>query len=57
MTKEDLYLNAYYAGRNSVHYEMGDENPYTSKEEREGWFRGRRHAIAEDRLYRDTEWD
>ena len=29
----------------------------TSGECREAWLRGRRDALAEDRLDRDTEWD
>jgi hypothetical protein len=48
---------AYYEGRNSVW--AGEKracNPY-SGDLADDWAAGRRHALAEERLDADTEWD
>lgn len=54
MDQEQL-LKAYYSGRNSVWY--GFKCQFTDEAMKKAFYEGRRDALAEDRLDRDTEWD
>lgn len=46
---------AYYAGRNSV--DFGNQCSFTAPNLIAAFKRGRRSALAEDRLSADREWD
>ncbi len=48
---------AYAMGRNSVWYEQGGQCPITDAGLARHWKDGRRDAIREEQLDRDTEWD
>jgi ribosome modulation factor len=56
-TVRNQETDAYYAGRNSVWQGFGPTCPFDHPTLRASWARGRRHALAEERLSDDTEWD
>lgn len=53
----DAAYFAYYAGRNSVWNADEGKNPFTAKELRAEFNKGRRQAAREEELNVDVEWD
>lgn len=55
-------VTAYYEGKNAAWFAIADgknkvQNPYNDSKMRASFYRGARHAFAEERLDMDTEWD
>lgn len=50
---------AYYAGRGSIWYKApkAPREAFKTDADHQAYLRGRRHALAEERLDADTEWD
>lgn len=57
MSSEKEWIKAYYDGRNSVWQETGMEWKPSDPELTKHFMQGRRDALAEKALDKDTEWD